>query len=80
MVNFATDAKLSLIVERGQKGSTPVDHKAGTILYLELHTLLGANSRCTWRDSNNATFAPFPYATSVLEVTLGFGARVKVRN
>ena len=41
VVNFMTDSKLSLIVERGQQGTTPTDHPAGSILYLEVDAVLG---------------------------------------
>jgi len=34
VVNFANDAKLSLVVERGQKGTVPADHFAGYLVSL----------------------------------------------
>ena len=69
--------RLWLVVQRGQKGSTPVDHAAGMVLQLELDGLLGAGSRCRWLDTANDTFAPFPFGRSTLQVTFGFGARIK---
>jgi len=71
VLNFANEGKISLMVMRGQKGTTPVDHKQGTIFYLEVGLLLGNGSRCVWRDNLNETFAPYPYARSSLQVTFG---------
>ena len=34
-------------------------------------------SRCSWRDTENSTFAPVPYGRSVLDITFGYGARVE---
>ena len=63
-----------LTVSRGQFGSKPIDHPAGTILYIKLEHVIGNDALCLWHDNVNVTYAPYPYAFSTLTIFLGYNA------
>jgi hypothetical protein len=63
-----------LTVSRGELDTAPVEHEAGSRLYIKLEHVLGTGATCTWSDDVNVTYAPYPYALSTLTVSLGYNA------
>jgi hypothetical protein len=63
-----------LTVRRGELGTVPAEHAAGSRIYIKLDHILGTGATCSWSDDVNTTYAPHPYALSTLTVSLGYNA------